>query len=208
VRYAGWFAELDLAERRGRVFAPNVAMVANFLRTAAQILPLVTQTGVAMHAACVSVDGRAVAIAAPSGTGKTTAALRLLGAGRVLIAEDITLMSGFEEGRPVVHSAPVRGGDGAHPGPNVTPLARIYGVRRAAVDSVLALRLRGAMAVLTQNVAIGTRQPQLMVEALRCATILLGTTPVRRLDCTADGPVWQAVQRDLADDSTDATEAT
>ena len=182
-------------------------MCANFLRTAAQILPLVTSTGVALHAACVSIDGRAVAIAAPPGTGKTTAALRILNTRAVLVAEDITLISGLDERRPVVHSAPIRGGDGAYPGPKATPLARIYGLRRAAVDKVVTIRPREAMAVLKENVAIGTRQPPLVLEALRCARILTETRAVRRLDCTRGGSIWEEIQRDLADDPTDAVEA-
>ena len=108
----------------------------------------------------------------------------------------------------VVRSAPVRGGDGGDPGPKVTPLARIYGLRRAAIAGVTALPSRDAMAVLKRNIAIGTRQPQLVLEALRCARILLETTPVRRLDCTLDGPICEAVRRDLADGPNNATEAT
>lgn len=208
VRYSEWFADFDLAKRRGRVFAPNTMVADNFLRTAAQILLLVTQTGVALHAACVSIDGRAVAISAPSGTGKTTTALRILGAEAVLIAEDIALIGGLEVGRPAVFSAPVRGGDGARPGPKATPLARIYGLRRAEVDGVASLHSREAMAVLTRNIAIGTRQPHLVLEALGCARTLLETTPVRRLDCTPDGPIWEVIQSDLADEPIDATEGT
>jgi hypothetical protein len=208
LRYSGWFAEFDKANRRGRVFAPSAELVGDFLRTAAQILPLLTHTGVALHAACLSVDGVAVALAAPAGTGKTTAAMRILGPGVMLIAEDLTLVGGLDEARPDVRGAQVQGSDGSHPGPKATPLARIYGLRRAAVDSVVALRSRDAMAVLRQNIAIGTRQPQLVFEALRCARILLGATPVRRLDCTLDGPVCEAIRRDLADGPNDATEVT
>jgi hypothetical protein len=205
--YSLWFAQLDLSARRGQVFAPNAAVAGKFLRTAAQILPLVTRTGVALHAACVAIDGRAVVIAASSGTGKTTAALRMLGPRAELLADDITLISGLEERRPVVRTAPIEGGDGAPRGPKAAPLARVYGLRRAAVDGVVPLQPGEAMAVLRRNIAIGTRQPGLVLEGLRCARALLETTPIRRLDCTPDGPVLDVVRRDLAAEPPNPTEA-
>lgn len=47
-----------------------------------------------LHAACVEIDGRAVAICGPGGQGKTTLAAALSGRGHRLMAEDITVVDG------------------------------------------------------------------------------------------------------------------
>ncbi len=47
-----------------------------------------------LHASCVDVGGRAVAISAPGGFGKTTLAAALVGRGHGLLAEDITVTDG------------------------------------------------------------------------------------------------------------------
>lgn len=45
-----------------------------------------------LHAACVDIGGRAVALSAPGGFGKTTLAAALVGRGHGLVAEDITVL--------------------------------------------------------------------------------------------------------------------
>lgn len=50
-----------------------------------------------LHASCVEIGGRAVAIAAPGGSGKTTLAGALLRRGHGLLAEDVTIVD--ESGR-------------------------------------------------------------------------------------------------------------
>ena len=45
-----------------------------------------------LHAACVDIGGRAVALSAPGGFGKTTLAAALVNRGHGLVAEDITLL--------------------------------------------------------------------------------------------------------------------
>jgi hypothetical protein len=47
-----------------------------------------------LHAACIEIDGKAVAICAPGGHGKTTLAAALVGRGHRLLAEDITISDG------------------------------------------------------------------------------------------------------------------
>lgn len=57
-----------------------------------------------MHASCVAIDGRAVLIAGPSGSGKSDLALRLIDRGFVLVSDDQTIVR-KENGR-LVASAP------------------------------------------------------------------------------------------------------
>ena len=57
-----------------------------------------------LHASCVALDGRAVLIAGPSGSGKSDLALRLLDRGFTLVSDDRTILS--KEGNLLVASAP------------------------------------------------------------------------------------------------------
>ena len=56
-----------------------------------------------LHAACVEIDGSAVAICAPGGHGKTTLAAALVARGHRLLAEDITISDGKP---PVTRAGP------------------------------------------------------------------------------------------------------
>lgn len=53
-----------------------------------------------VHGSCVAVDGRGLLILGPSGSGKSSLALRLLSLGAQLVADDRTLLS-VEAGRLV-----------------------------------------------------------------------------------------------------------
>jgi serine kinase of HPr protein (carbohydrate metabolism regulator) len=58
----------------------------------------------ALHASTVALDGRAVLIAGPSGSGKSDLALRLLDRGFVLVSDDQTLVR--RDGDKLIASAP------------------------------------------------------------------------------------------------------
>jgi serine kinase of HPr protein (carbohydrate metabolism regulator) len=45
-----------------------------------------------LHASCVAIDGRAVLIEGPSGSGKSDLALRLIDRGAVLVSDDYTIV--------------------------------------------------------------------------------------------------------------------
>lgn len=51
-----------------------------------------------LHASCVAIDGRAVLIEGPSGSGKSDLALRLIDRGAVLVSDDYTVLSGRGDG--------------------------------------------------------------------------------------------------------------
>jgi serine kinase of HPr protein (carbohydrate metabolism regulator) len=57
-----------------------------------------------LHASCVAIDGRAVLIAGPSGSGKSDLALRLLDRGFTLVSDDRTIVR--KEGAKLIASAP------------------------------------------------------------------------------------------------------
>lgn len=57
-----------------------------------------------LHASCVSMEGRAVLIAGPSGSGKSDLALRLLDRGFTLVSDDRTIVR--RDGERLIASAP------------------------------------------------------------------------------------------------------
>ena len=206
LNYAGWHAAVDLAGGRGTLWLPKAEFLDNHLKTMAQILPLVQRKGVAIHSSSFVLEGRAVVLAAPAGTGKTTALLRASAHGAHVLSEDLTVI-GDLDGRPSVYTTALKNDCGIDPQQGRAPLARVYGLRRGRRDRVSRLAPGEAVRELVDNIAIGTRQPPLVAEALRCASLLVDNPGVRRLDCTLDGPFWEAIEEDLADDDRLATEA-
>ena len=57
-----------------------------------------------LHASCVALDGRAVLISGPSGSGKSDLALRLIDRGFTLVSDDRTIVR--KEGEKLIASAP------------------------------------------------------------------------------------------------------
>jgi len=57
-----------------------------------------------LHASCVAMEGRAVLIAGPSGSGKSDLALRLLDRGFTLVSDDRTIVR--KDGTRLIASAP------------------------------------------------------------------------------------------------------
>jgi serine kinase of HPr protein (carbohydrate metabolism regulator) len=77
-----------------------------------------------VHASTVAVDGRAVLISGPSGSGKSDLALRLLDRGFVLVSDDRTLVR--RDGERLIASAP----------PNIASKLEIRGIGIIDVESV------------------------------------------------------------------------
>ena len=69
----------------------------------AQVLPLAAalRGALLIHASAVAVDGFVYAFAAPSGTGKTSTALHLLGRGATLVTDDVLAVTGTDA--PLAH---------------------------------------------------------------------------------------------------------
>jgi hypothetical protein len=200
LRFAGWCAIVDLRARQVLAHIPkrrddDLSMFDNLLRMMAQLVPLISGSGVAIHAAALAFDGRAVAIAAPAGTGKSTASVRALAYGATLLAEDVTIV-GDLDGQPAVFTSPLPNACGIVAGPRAVPLSRVYGLHRAPDDRVANLLPGEAFAVLRRNVAIGTREPFLVAEALRRAAQLVENPGVARLDCSLSGDFWNPVIQD------------
>jgi HPr kinase/phosphorylase len=67
-------------------------------------------TGRPLHASAVAVEGRGVLITGPSGSGKSSLALELIGMGASLVADDGVLLSRGPEGRVIARApAAIRG---------------------------------------------------------------------------------------------------
>lgn len=89
---SGWFR---LWPDEGRVEIPiGVDTVAREVRllTTPMLLLATLNRRTPFHAACVDINGRAVALSAPGGFGKTTLAAGLVGRGHRILAEDITVL--------------------------------------------------------------------------------------------------------------------
>ena len=81
-----------------------------------------------LHTSTVALDGRAVLISGPSGSGKSDLALRLLDRGFVLVSDDQTIVR--KDGNRLLATAPA-----AIAGSNAIPVTRSSGsrMRRCAV---------------------------------------------------------------------------
>jgi len=77
-----------------------------------------------VHASTVAVDGRAVLITGPSGSGKSDLTLRLLDRGFVLVSDDQTIVK--RHGEQLLASAP----------PNIAGKLEIRGIGIVEMDSV------------------------------------------------------------------------
>ena len=81
-------------------------------------------SGETLHASTVALDGRAVVISGPSGSGKSDLALRLLDRGFMLVSDDRTLVR--KDGDTLVASAP----------PNIAGKLEIRGIGIVDMDTV------------------------------------------------------------------------
>lgn len=91
---AGWF-RIDIESGIVEV-EERLDPVAREVRlwTTPMLLLTTIAGGTPLHAACVDIGGRGVAICGPGGQGKTTLAAALSGRGHRLMAEDITVVTG------------------------------------------------------------------------------------------------------------------
>jgi len=85
-----------------------------------------------LHASCVAIDGRAVIITGPSGTGKSDLALRLIDRGAALVSDDYTIVRRVQNALRATAPANIAGlievrGIGLVPMPNLedVPVALI-----------------------------------------------------------------------------------
>ncbi|HZD25785.1 MAG TPA: HPr kinase/phosphatase C-terminal domain-containing protein [Alphaproteobacteria bacterium] len=62
-----------------------------------------------IHGTCVAVEGKAVLLRGPSGSGKSDLALRLIAGGAVLVADDQVEVTAEEDGLTARAPAPIRG---------------------------------------------------------------------------------------------------
>lgn len=173
----------------------------------AQALPLAAslQGLECLHAACVALDGRAYALSAPSGTGKSSVALHLATSGARLVCDDI-LAAEVGGGRVSVHAGPgFTAADPAElavvpadarpgtitarddpktyvlvePEPGPLPLDRIYFLRREPGAAALAIRpLADARPVLGSRFLSYLDGPEQLVRHLETAAAIAASVDV------------------------------
>lgn len=171
---AGWFridpdegvVEVDMA----------VESVAREVRlwTTPMLLLATISGAMPLHAACVEINGAAVAICGPGGHGKTTLAAALVARGHRLLAEDITIC----DGPPPV----------ARAGPDLLRL------RRPSVGKVALGRDAVVVAETDDRLYINTGAPDSRPAALAAVVFLKtgGSLDIhRREDVTRLADLWQ-----------------
>ena len=117
-----------------------------------------------LHASCVAIEGRAVLIGGPSGSGKSDLALRLLDRGFTLVSDDRTIVR--REGSKLIASAPT----------NIRGKLEIRGVGIVVMDSLsdvpvaLVVELTSDIQRLPdddrERIILGTGIPLISVDAM------------------------------------------
>ncbi len=172
--------------------------------------------GCLIHGALAENDGRGVILAAPGGTGKTTASGRLPAPWRSL-SDDITLVVRDPQGRYWAHPWPTwsrfqdGGAGGAWDVQHAVPLKGIFILSQAAVDR--AERIGSGQAVsLVMECAGQTSmfmRPGLLKEEVRALNVerfnnlcaLARTIPTHLLHISLTGTFWKEIEQALESDA-------
>lgn len=170
--------------------------------------------GLLLHGALAEKDGQAVILAAPGGTGKTTASNRLPPQWRSL-SDDATLVLPDGNGGYRAHPWPTwsrfrdNGPGGSWRTEESVPLAALFFLSRADEDRAEPAGSGDAVAYVTESVhqttGIPSRHSRTPEEAARhcdmeiaAATALARAVPAYRLEISLTGRFWEVVEDALA----------
>lgn len=179
--------------------------------------------GLLLHGALAEKDGRGVILAAPGGTGKTTASNRLPLPWRSL-SDDATLVVPDGTGGYRAHPWPTwsrfrdNGPGGSWHVEESVPLAALFFLSRAEEDRAEPAGTGDVVAYITESVhqttGIPTQHGRTPEEAARhcdaeiaAATRLARTVPAFRLEISLTGKFWEAIEDALSRQPTWAAKA-
>ena len=136
-----------------------------------------------LHASCVAIDGRAVLIEGPSGSGKSDLALRLIDRGATLVSDDYTVVE--RSGSDLIASAPatiagrieVRGlGLLEQPALTEAPVALLVAIDEPVVRLPVSGRTRAVAGIALPMVALAALEASAPIKVER-ALAALGAIP-------------------------------
>ena len=118
-----------------------------------------------LHASAVAIDGRAIAITAPSGVGKSTLATALMRLGARPVTDDVLAVEG-DGTRLMSHPGPVAGA-AATPSPHRVALTHLVLLERVASGSVTAIPEK-----LTLETLLGTTRNAVVASENRLVALM------------------------------------
>jgi len=166
--------------------------------------------GIPLHAALLEVEGKAVAIAAPGNTGKTTCATRVPAPWRAM-SDDLCLVVPDHHGTYVAHPFPTWSRyfwgqvcDDRWAVEQSVPLHAIFFLEQATSDGVVSTGAGEAAAGIAYSAdqilrvfyrrLASDRARDYREKVFENACILAGTIPAYRLRATLDGRFWEAIE--------------
>ena len=174
-----------LAEDAGKNQGSSPALLEALALFRKFCLALPAYGGFFFHAACLAVDGRGIAITAPSGVGKSThAALwrELLGERCRIINGDKPLVRRADGGGFLAYGSPFAGKEGWHENTSV-PLSAILFLERSERDAIVPLSPSEAFPLLFAS-TLPPKDEKTLALLLPLLSELLSGVSLYKLSCT------------------------
>lgn len=214
VFYERWQATISFASRSATVHLDadtELRGVAfdDAMKSIIAAFSMIDGGGLCLHASSVDMGGFAVAFAAPSGTGKSTAARAAVRAGATMLSEDLTALAGLgdADGGVAVCTHVVANTSGIASPVACVPLRRVYLIEQSVEDRMTCLDQTALTKALLRNTVVAMRNKYFLDYAWERAERLVDRVPMRRLALRDDSSFLELVREDLRrSDRTDQIE--